>query len=101
MESVDVRSELEALVTSGALFFVMITKAGCHPCKIAEPEVREYLRLIQVPFYAFDMYSEIGADLCNKFKIKSAPAIIGFIDSKFATAVGGKKIAELVEALIE
>jgi thiol-disulfide isomerase/thioredoxin len=101
MESVDVKSELDALVSSGALFFVMITKVGCHPCKIAEPEVREYLRLVQVPFYDFDMDSEIGADLCNRFKIKAAPAIIGFVNSKFATAVGGKKIAELVEALIE
>jgi hypothetical protein len=101
MESIDVKSELEALVSSGALFFVMITKVGCHPCKIAEPEVREYLRLVEVPFFDFDMYSEIGADLCDRFKIKSAPAIIGFVNSKYAIAKGGKPITELVEALVD
>jgi hypothetical protein len=78
----------------------MITKVGCHPCKIAEPEVREYLRLVQVPFYDFDMDSEIGAELSDRFKLKSAPSVIGFVNSKYVTAVGGKKIAELIEALI-
>jgi thioredoxin-like negative regulator of GroEL len=101
MESIDVKSDLQALMSSGALFFIMITKVGCHPCKIAEPEVREYLRLVQVPFYDFDMDSEIGADLSERFKLKSAPSVIGFVNSKYVTAVGGKQIAELIEALIE
>jgi hypothetical protein len=100
MESIDVKSDLQALMSSGALFFIMITKVGCHPCKIAEPEVREYLRLVQVPFYDFDMDSEIGAELSDRFKLKSAPSVIGFVNSKYVTAVGGKKIAELIEALI-
>ena len=100
MESIDVKSDLQALMSSGALFFIMITKVGCHPCKIAEPEVREYLRLVQVPFYDFDMDSEIGAELSDRFNLKSAPSVIGFVNSKYVTAVGGKKIAELIEALI-
>jgi hypothetical protein len=100
MESIHVKSDLQALMSSGALFFIMITKVGCHPCKIAEPEVREYLRLVQVPFYDFDMDSEIGAELSDRFKLKSAPSVIGFVNSKYVTAVGGKKIAELIEALI-
>jgi hypothetical protein len=100
MESVDVKSDLQALMSSGALFFIMITKVGCHPCKIAEPEVREYLRLVQVPFYDFDMDSEIGAELSDRFNLKSAPSVIGFVNSKYVTAVGGKKIAELIEAFI-
>jgi hypothetical protein len=77
MESIDVKSELEALVSSGALFFVMITKVGCHPCKIAEPEVREYLRLVEVPFFDFDMYSEIGADLCDTARTEGDEQIAG------------------------
>jgi thiol-disulfide isomerase/thioredoxin len=101
MELVDVKSELQALVSSGALFFVMITKGGCHSCKIAKPEVREYLKAFQITFYDFDMDSEIGADLSNRFQIEAVPAIIGFVNCNYATAVGGKKIAELVEALIE
>jgi hypothetical protein len=47
------------------------------------------------------MGSEIGADLSERFKLKSAPSMIGFIKGKYATAVGGKAIAELIEALIE
>lgn len=101
MESNEVQNELQELIASGRLFFVMLVKHGCHPCTIAEPEVKEYLRILQVPFFSFDMNDEIGADLSERFKLKSAPSIIGFVNSKYVTAVGGKRIAEVIEALIE
>ncbi len=101
MESEEVKQQLDSLVSSGRLFFIMITKQGCHPCHVVEPEVREYCRLIDVPFFNFDMGSEIGADLSERFKLKSAPSMIGFINSKYAIAKGGKDIAELIEALVE
>ena len=101
MELEQVKQQLDSLVSSGSLFFVMITKQGCHPCHVVEPEVREYCRLIDVAFFNFDMGSEIGADLSERFKLKSAPSMVGFIKGKYATAVGGKAIAELIDALIE
>ncbi len=101
MESEQVKQQLDSLVLSGRLFFVMLVQAGCHPCHVVEPEVREYCRLIDVPFFDFDLRSEIGADLSERFKLKSTPSVIGFVRGKYATAVGGKAIAELIEALIE
>jgi hypothetical protein len=101
MESKEIKEQLDSLVASGTLFFVMLTKHGCHPCHVVEPEVREYCRLIGVDFLSFDMASEIGAELSETFKLKSAPSIIGFVNSKYAKATGGKAISELIEAFTE
>ncbi len=89
----------QASTNASAPCVVMMTQTNCPPCKEAAKDV-ESLRADNVPVYVYDVTSEYGATLAERFHVDKTPTFI-VLDSRYNPTtrfVGAGNAAKIKDA---